>query len=157
MPSLYFGEPEGRIARTDRDVARGDQPDAAATHRAMHPGNGRLLERVERVVHPRRLVGSLAVLFFGELGAFLHVLDIGAGAEALALPHQHHRAHFRVGFELPEHSDHLRDHFRVKCVVQLGAVERDRRIAVLVDQRKNLFGHFDRSSLGLPALSPTDA
>ena len=67
----------------------------------------------------------------------LHPVEIGAGAEAPALPQQNDGAHRVVGIERCKRAGELRDQRLVERVVDVGPRERDHRhrIALFDDQR----------------------
>ena len=138
---LHFRQPESGVARGDGDVAGGDQPDAAAAHRAAHAGNGRFPELVERIKHAGSLLCGFEVLLRRECRTFLHVLNVRSGAEALAGADDHDSAHFGIGLELFQRRGERLDHLGVERVMHFRTVEHHRCVAVPVDLRDNLFAH----------------
>ena len=104
------------------NVGARDEAAAAAEHVAVHAGDDRSRARVERLQHLAESARVLDVLLVAQLDRRAHPLDVGAGAEALALAGQHNRA--RVA-DVGERVAQRRDQVGVERVPAVRSCERD--------------------------------
>ena len=92
IPSFTSENPNDRVLGGDRHVSAGREPAAAAEAVPLDPGDdgrGAAVDRLEHLVQAQRV---LDVLLVREVDRRALPLDVGAGAEALALARQDDRA-----------------------------------------------------------------
>ena len=92
----HFRQAELRVVSTNGHVAAADQTDAAAKHRALHHGQGRLFQLVEVVQQLGEGAGVLQVAVEVQIGRLLHPAQVAAGTEVFAATAQHQQAHVWV-------------------------------------------------------------
>ena len=95
---------------------------ASAQAVALDAGDDRRRARVDRLQHPEEAQRVLDVLLVGEVDRRALPVDVGAGAEALALAGEHDGA--RVA-DVGERLGQIPDQLRVERVAPLGPGERD--------------------------------
>ena len=135
-PETRLREREDRILRADRDVAAGDEPDAAAKGRAVDPRDRRLGKIVERGQHRRQRARIGEILRARESSHALHPVQVGAGAKARARTGDDHGTHVVRLAEMDERGRELGDRRLVERVVYFGPVEHQRRHRVLDGELK---------------------
>jgi dihydrodipicolinate synthase/N-acetylneuraminate lyase len=84
-PQPNLREPEHRLLGRDRDVGARDEAAAAAERVAVNLDHHRSRAAVDRLAHPEEPEGVLDVLLVGKVDRGALPLDVGAGAEVLAL------------------------------------------------------------------------
>ena len=82
--------------------------------------------------HASRLGGVAVVLRLGEPGAFAHVRNVSTGAETFALSRNDHGANRIIPGDCFQHLGQRSDHFRVKGVMHIRAIEFDGDVAVFI-------------------------
>ena len=93
QPETHLGRAEHRPLARHHDVTAGNQAGAAAERRAVHAGNGRLRELVQRLHQPGQGSG-VGQVFCGVVGrGAAHPVEIRPGREAPAGAGQDHHAH----------------------------------------------------------------
>src|SRR5467141_147691 len=122
---LRLREAELRLRRADGDVAGGDQAGAAGERRAVHARDGRLGQAIERGEHVGKRPGIGEVFLVAVARHALHPVEIGAGAERRAVAGQHDDAGRFVSLELGKTILQGCNERVVKCIADLGPVERD--------------------------------
>mmetsp|Transcript_5899 Transcript_5899/g.14484 ORF Transcript_5899/g.14484 Transcript_5899/m.14484 type:complete len:245 (-) Transcript_5899:1458-2192(-) len=114
----------GRVHRDD-DVGTGHQAHAAGVDIALHAGDDRhraAVDRPEHVGQPR----GVGVVFGPAVASHgLHPVQVGAGAEGLALGREHDGAQLGVLAQRGERGRQFGDQHFVEGVADLGAVQRD--------------------------------
>ena len=127
-----LGKAEFRVRRGDRDVAAGHQAHAPAERRAVHTGDGRLRQFVERAHQAGQGERIAAVLLLARRGHAAHPVQVRARRERSAFAFEHYDAHVGIARDRVERAGQRGDHRRVECVVQGRAIEpepRDRPVA----------------------------
>ena len=126
-----FAKPPGELGlvRRDADVAADREVHAVAGRGAVERADRRLVHGVE---HGRRRVAQVEarrhrVRIAADALARHQVLEIEAGAEALARAGQHDDAHLRVGLGVHQRLRERVEHRDGDRVQTLRAVQRDRR------------------------------
>ena len=133
-PELDFGKAENRSRRRDGDVGTADKPRAAAERVALDPRDDRGRAGVDRREHPVEAERVLDVFVVGEIDRRALPVDVGAGAEALAVTRQHDCS--RVA-DVGEGLGQLADQFRIERVAAFGARQRDpQQRAVTLDPQR---------------------
>src|SRR6267378_2623510 len=133
---LRLREAELRLRRADGDVAGGHQPRAAGEGRAVNARDGRLGQAIERGEHVGKRARIGEVLLVAAARHALHPVEVGAGAEHRAIAGQHDDAGRFVSLELGKTILQGCNERLVKCIADLGPVERDPCDALfLLDQQ----------------------
>ena len=121
-PELHLGEAEDGIVGGNGDVGASGQSATAAEAVALDPGNDWSGTTVDGSEHPVQAERVLDVLLVAEVDRRALPVDVGAGAEALALTGQDHGPRVaHVGEGLCQ----LANELRVERVSSLGLVDRD--------------------------------
>ena len=156
QPDIHVGHPEARLLRGDADVRHRAHVHAGADRRAVDRGDVGLVQVLEGLRHALHAVAQRVAahrrgpaLVRGEdrvlLGARLHV---GAGAEGAARAGHDDDAHALILGGAGDRGGPARQQLRAERVHPLGAVERDRRDAVVHLVGDVLVLHANRLSAG---------
>ena len=140
QPELRLGQCERRLGDGNRDVGCGNQSDAAAIRRAVHAGDRRLRQRMQRAQHRGERRRVVQVLLVAERRHALHPVEIGAGTEAATRARENHDADVAIVVECDERLRQLRNQRLVERVVDFGPVQRDRRDTVAHGERARRAG-----------------
>jgi hypothetical protein len=111
-----FADGEARVVGGNRDVACASQAHTAAECRALHAGDGGLGAGLDACEHGGEPARVLEVVLLRGLARALHPLQVGAGAEVLAVASQHDHAHVRRNGQLRKRGVELGDHRLVEGV-----------------------------------------
>ena len=130
QPELRLRQRERRVLRPDRDVAAGDQSDAAAERVAVDPGDRRLAEIGERREQRRQRRGIGEILGAAVARHPAHPVEVAPGAETESLAQQHDGADAVVGIDRAQQRGELGDQRVVERVVHLGSRQRHQRDAL---------------------------
>ena len=122
MPSRTSVKPKTRLCVRDDDVRARDEPAAAAERVAVHARHDRSGAAVDRLAHREEAEGIGDVLLVAQVDGGALPLDVGAGAERLALSGENDGP--RVA-DVGERLGQLGDQRSVERVPPLGAGERD--------------------------------
>ncbi len=145
---LRLADGEARVVGGDRDVAGAGEADAAAERGALDARDGRLRAGVDSAQHRRELARVVEVPFDRRLARALHPVEVGAGAEVLAVAGEHDHAHAVVGAEPREGRVEFGDHLFVERVVDVRPRHRDLRDAGPARVDAQRFGLAHRSVSG---------
>ena len=89
IPSLTSEKPNTVSGRSERDIRAGDEPGAATECVAVHARDDGSGAAIDRLAHPVEAKGILGVLVERKVDGGPLPLDVGSGAEALAVSGQH--------------------------------------------------------------------
>lgn len=107
-PELDLREPEGRILRRDRDVDSRCHAGSAAERVPLDPRDDGSGAVVDRLHHPEQAHRVLDVVVEGKVDCRSLPFDVGAGAEAFAVPSEEHEPGVaNVGERLSQIPDEL--------------------------------------------------
>ncbi len=120
---LRLGQAEVHALGRHQHVAHRRQPHAAGIAVALDAADHRQGAAVDGPEHVREARGVGVVLLPGVVGHRAHPVQVGTGAEGLAVSAEHHGAQAGLLSERGEGQRQLGDGFVVECVAHLGAVE----------------------------------
>src|SRR6266545_316811 len=130
-PEPDFREREDRPFRGDRDVRRGNEPDAPSDRRAVRERDDRLGARIDRAQHARHPHGVRLILVARVTPRLSHPGDIGSGAEDGPFSRQDHHASLRVGRRIGKGAGQFLDERLVEGVAHLRPGEHHARDGAL--------------------------